>query len=399
VIKQYHGIAAIILLLGLFPVFFLPVLQVMLLIMIFGLGAAFKQLDRSALRQLFRWRYVAFAQFCAFFLVNAAVYPIWESLYMHYRAVAMETWGMSLLCMIILALWLHVQRASDIKRALIGWLPIGLTLSFLIATVIYVSGDQGLRVPLFTPSPLIPPFWFLVLSMASFSWFSDMARWEKIGRFGLFLMAGMMAVYGSARLVMLAWVLCGCALAIWFYIQAERKHRLRVLLGIGLSLAVSLIVIVVGDTLAGGLLMTRMTSFSRVDLSYDNLILEFPRLQIWTGALSVISDNALLGIGQVNERIAIQQDIGWERWFRAHQTYLSYLIAGGMPALISGLLMQSPVLAFLSVAKRSAFFPVFLGLGVVVTLNCFTDSIFQSGVSVQAFMLITLLFLRASDAD
>jgi O-antigen ligase len=199
--------------------------------------------------------------------------------------------------------------------------------------------------------------------------------------------------------VMLAWEVCGCALAVWFYIQAERKHRPRVLLGIGLSLAVSLIVIVMGDALSGGLLMARMTSFLQVDFTYDSLSQQFLRLQIWTGALSIISDNAWLGIGQVNERIAIQQNIGWEHWFRAHQSYLSYLIAGGMPALISGLLMQSPVLALLSAAKRSALFPAFLGLGVVVTLNCLTDSIFQSGVSVQAFMLTTLLFLRASDVD
>lgn len=180
---------------------------------------------------------------------------------------------------------------------------------------------------------------------------------------------------------------------------ADRKHRLQVLLGIVFGLVVSAAIIVVGDMLAGGLLMTRMTSFSRVDFTYEGLSQEFLRLQIWRGALSVISDNALLGIGQVNERIALQQEMAWERWFRAHQSYLSYLIAGGIPALISGLLMQGSVLAFLSAAKRSSFFPAFLGLGVVVTLNCFTDSVFQSGVGVQAFMLTTLILLRASDAD
>lgn len=194
-------------------------------------------------------------------------------------------------------------------------------------------------------------------------------------------------------------MLCGCALAIWFYMLADRKHRLQVLLGIVFGLVVSAAIIVVGDMLAGGLLMTRMTSFSRVDFTYEGLSQEFLRLQIWRGALSVISDNALLGIGQVNERIALQQEMAWERWFRAHQSYLSYLIAGGIPALISGLLMQGSVLAFLSAAKRSSFFPAFLGLGVVVTLNCFTDSVFQSGVGVQAFMLTTLILLRASDAD
>ncbi len=142
-----------------------------------------------------------------------------------------------------------------------------------------------------------------------------------------------------------------------------------------------------------------MAQFSQVDFSYESISGLFPRAIIWTGALSVIADNMFIGIGQVNERLSIQQEIGWDRWFRAHQTYLSYLIAGGIPALVSGLILQSPVLIFLKRTKRSALFPVFLGLGVVVTLNCFTDSIFQSAVSVQAFMVTTLLFLKASDAD
>lgn len=176
----------------------------MVLIVLVCLIATFSRLDRGAFTQLLNWRYVAFAQFCIFFFVNAAIYPVWESPRMHYRAVALETWSVSLVCMLVLALWLYVQKASDIKRALIIWLPIGLVLSFLVATVIYISGTQGSRVPLFTPNPLIPPFWFLVLSMSSFVWFFEMTHREKIGRFVLFLMAGMMAAYGSARLVMLA---------------------------------------------------------------------------------------------------------------------------------------------------------------------------------------------------
>ena len=398
-IKQYHGIAAIVLLLGLFPVFFLPVLQLVILILLAGLSLAFRQLDRGALKQLLCWRYVAFAQFCIFFFINAAVYPVWESPRMHYRAVALESWSVSLICVVVLALWLHLQKASDIKRALIVWLPIALTLTFIIATVIYASGAQGWRVPLFTPSPLIPPFWFLVLAMMSFTWLSEMTRWEKVWRLVLFLMAGMMAIYGSARLVMLAWVLCGVALAIWLYIQASPKRRPQVLLGASLSFALCAVAVIFVDLLAGGFLAHRMKSFSQIDFTYESISREFLRLRIWAGAFSVISENAWLGFGQVNERLVIQQEMKWDRWLRAHQTYLSYLIAGGIPALISGLVMQSPILAFVGAVKRSILFPAFLGLGVVVTMNCFTDSIFQSGVSVQVFMLTTLLFLRASDED
>lgn len=386
-------------LLGLFPALFLPVLQVMLVIMLAGTLISWRALDRDALASLLQWRYVAFAQFCVLFLLNAAVYPVWESPRMHYRAIALESWSVSLLCVIVLALWLHLQKPADVKKALIQWLPIGLSVSFGVASAIYFSGSQGVRVTLFTPNPLVPPFWFLVLSMTSFAWFFEMKRGAQVWRLGLFLMAGVMAVYGGARLVMLAWVLCGVALAIWFYIQALPKRRPQVLLGAMLSFALCAAAVILVDFLAGGFLALRMRSFSQVDLSYESVSQEFLRLRIWGGAISVVSENVLLGIGQVNERFAIQQELDWDRWLRAHQTYLSYLIAGGIPALVSGLVFQSPVLAFLGRARRAALFPAFLGLGVVVTMNCFTDSIFQSAVAVQVFMLTTLLFLKASDPD
>lgn len=206
-------------------------------------------------------------------------------------------------------------------------------------------------------------------------------------------------IYGSARLVMLAWVFSAVVLAVWLSICAQADQRKRVILGAFLCIAAALGGIFLVDVFAGGRLAVRMAAFSQVELTYDSISAQFLRLKIWSNALSIIADNPLTGIGQVNERLALQQEMEWSRWLSAHQTYLSYLIAGGIPALISGLVLQSPVLAFLSRSKISTFFPAFLGLGVVVTMNCLTDSIFQSGVNVQVFMVATLIFLRASDAD
>ena len=149
----------------------------------------------------------------------------------------------------------------------------------------------------------------------------------------------------------------------------------------------------------GGLLSSRMADFTNVEFTYESISAKFIRLKIWDGALTIIWENLWFGIGQVNERFAIRQELEWERWLYSHQTYLSYLIAGGIPALISGLFMQSPVLAFLKSTRRSTMLPAFLGLGVAVTMNCFTDSIFNSAANVQMFMVATLIFLRASDAD
>lgn len=374
-------------------------LQFIILIALVGVLASFRSFDRTMWAHCFNWRYIALAQFYIYFFLNAALYPVWDGVREHTRAIAFESWFLGLIGLFVLVLWLQVQKVSNIKRALILWLPVGLTLGFLVATIIYVSGSQGPRVELFATSALGPPFWFLILTMVGFSWFSAMGFWHRVWRLCLLLMAGVMAIYGGARLVMLAWIFCAMALAVWLYVQAEPKHRPRILLGICMSMIVCIGGVLFADFLAEARLTNRMALLFQVELNYESISAQFLRLKIWAGAVSVIADYPLWGVGKVNERIVLRQEMEWDRWLRAHQTYLSYLIAGGIPALISGLLMQSPVLTFVSAANRSALFPAFLGLGVVVTMNCLTDSIFQSAVAVQMFMATTLIFLRASDAD
>jgi hypothetical protein len=399
VFKQYYEIAALALLLGLFPAFNLPTMQLMFVIVLIGMAMSFRQLDITSFKRLVIWRNFAFAQFYVFFLINALVYPVWDSPRMHYRAVELESWGTGLFSLLVSALWLQQKDAGRVKHALITWLPVGLTITFAIASYIYFSGIQGKRITIFNSNALVPPLWFLILTMASFVWVFEMSRFHKAWRVALFFMAGLMIVYGGARLVMLAWMVSGLALVVWMYIQASPEYRTRVLLGAGLIVVICGFGIVLTDTLAQGRLVARMAYLLQVDWTYESISARFPRLPIWSGALSVVADYPMFGVGKANERIALNQEMDWEKWFRAHQTYISFLIAGGVLALLSGLIMQSTVLAFLGSKKRAIFFPAFLGFGLVVTMNCFTDSIFQSAVNVQIFMVATLIFLRASDAD
>ena len=398
-IKKYYEAAAIVLLLGLFPALFLPTLQLTLLIVLIGLLLSCRHIDWQMLRPLFSFRYMVFAQFYIFFFMNALIYPVWDNPKMHYRAIVLESWSLGLFCLGLLGIWLNMAKAEDVKRAIIHWLPYGLTVSFLIASGIYFFGNQGLRVRLFTPNPLVPPFWFLVFVVASFAWFFEMNRIQKVWRLALIFMAGLMVIYAAARLVTLAWVITSMALAIWLYLRAEPHHKKQALLGIILSTAFAIGGLMFVNSSFGGLLSSRMADFTNVEFTYESISAKFIRLKIWDGALTIIWENLWFGIGQVNERFAIRQEFRGEHWQNAHQAYLSYLVAGGIPALISGLLMQSPVLAFLKSTRRSTMLPAFLGLGVAVTMNCFTDSIFQSAVNVQMFMVATLIFLRASDAD
>lgn len=405
-IKHYYGIAASALLLGLFPAFSLPTLQVILILCLISVFASFGRIDLGVVQSLLQWRYLVFMQFCVYFFINAAVYPVWTSARMHYQGVELETWSLTLLCLIVLGLWLSLQNPKDIKRALINWLPLGLTLSFGMATVFYFSsqtGDfsnqQGARIPLFASNPLIPPFWFLVLSVTCFTWFSEMSKGQKIWRFALFFMAGVMTVYGGARLIFLAWILCAGVLSIWLVLQVPAQKRMNVLVGTiggGVFCAGG---IVLADSLGPGYLLERLAIFSQMDFTYKGLSTHFLRIRIWEAALSVIDQNTWLGVGKVNERLAIRQEAGWVNWLEAHQTYFSYLIAGGIPALICGLVMQSSVFALLPKGRRAIFAPAFLGLGLVVFLNSLVDSTFQSGTNVQVFMLTVLFYLKARDVS
>lgn len=65
-------------LLGLFPAFFLPVLQVILLIVLGELIWQTRLVTRGALRAVLSWPNVAFWQFAGFFLINAGVFAAME---------------------------------------------------------------------------------------------------------------------------------------------------------------------------------------------------------------------------------------------------------------------------------------------------------------------------------
>ena len=219
-----------------------------------------------------------------------------------------------------------------------------------------------------------------------------MSGQQKLMRVALFLMAGLMTLYGAARLVMLGWLLSSLLLAAYFIIIAPDRRWVYIKAALVVLPSV-VAVIFIADQSVGGLMLQRFELFLAQDV--EALRAAHPRLMIWPASVQVILDNPFLGVGQVNERLVLQQEIGWDLWLRAHQTYLSYLIAGGVPALVSGLLIQLPVLKFLRRDLVAMMFPAFVGLGVVLTLNCLTDSIFQSFVSVQVYMIVSLILLRA----
>lgn len=386
----------VILLLGLFPALFLPVLQLMLLAMLCELIWRARDITRADMRALLTWTNVSVWQFLFFFLVNAYIFDLLSGGWVHVRAVALESWSGTLFSSLVLMLWLQVQDPSKLRKALQDWLPLGLVMTFILATYFYVFSYPGERIQIFTPSSLIPPLWFLIFTLVSFCWFDHMKRAHKWIRVALFVMAGIMAAYGAARLVMAAWILSALLLAIYAIVISPQHMRVRKTFALGVCGVLAVGGVLLTDYTAGGLLTERYRNLLEVRLDATRWPTELPRLLIWPAAWSIIQDNWLFGIGQINERVTLTAQIEWERSLRAHQTYLSYLIAGGVPALISGLLYQAPILRLLQRVHMRSMFPAFIGLGVVVTLNAFTDSLFQSVVVVQGYMVASLIALRSA---
>jgi hypothetical protein len=388
--------ALILLLLGLFPALFLPALQSIVLVVLMDLIWRARSITRADLRGVLSWSNLAVWQFLLFFLINATVFTLLPGAWEHVRAVALESWAGTLVASGLLMLWLQLQEPSALKAALLRWLPVGLALSFGIASWFYVFSYPGERIHIFAPSPLIPPLWFLIFALLSFCWFSQMSRLQQMIRLALFAMAGIMIVYAAARLMMMAWIASALLLALYALAASPARVRARRFMFLLGAVLCALGGVITADYMASGVMLERFANMQDVRSDPSRWPAELPRMLLWPAAQEIISNNWLWGIGQVNERIALRTLLEWDHWYRAHQTYLSYLIAGGVPALISGLLYQLPILQVLRRKHLAAMFPAFIGLGVVLSMNAFTDSLFQSAVAVQAYMIASLITLRAA---
>ena len=177
------------------------------------------------MRALLTWINAAVWQFTIFFLINAYAFDLLPGSPPKLRTVALESWIGTFSSSLVLMLWLQIQNPSVLKNAIVRWLPVGLMASFSIATYFYIFSYLGERIQVFTPNPLIPPFWFLVFTLISFCWFDQMSQAQKCIRLTLFVFAGIMIVYASARFLMLAWLVAAVVLAIYVIFLSPRYLR------------------------------------------------------------------------------------------------------------------------------------------------------------------------------
>ncbi|MGH1354031.1 MAG: hypothetical protein ACRBBS_02975 [Thalassovita sp.] len=65
--------------------------------------------------------------------------------------------------------------------------------------------------------------WFLSLTLISFCWFHDLSRNDKVIRFALLALAGLMATYSGGRMILLLWLLSGAALGVYLLLTRPKQ--------------------------------------------------------------------------------------------------------------------------------------------------------------------------------
>lgn len=379
-------------LIGLFPVLFITSLKLVMVLALIGLFVSWRQ-QRGAKFEI-SVAFILCTQFALFFLLNTLLFESWEGNRFNTYAIALEAWVGTLLGLVIMSAYLRAGRS--LWPAWRDALPIGLLLSFAIMTVFYVSGVQGPRASAWAATTLTPPMWFLALSLLSFAGFEDLNTRQRALRFVIFALAVLMTFYANARLIFIAWALSAIVLSFWILSQRPKGKRLRAALYLAFGLCVCVGLVVTLDQIGKGYTVSRMLRLWDALRDPAHASENFLRLKLWASAWEVARQNIWLGIGQVNERDAIQKISQHSSWFRAHQTYLSYMVGGGVLALVSGLAFQAAPLFGLARRLPSSWWLGVCGFVGVCALNGFTDSVFQSFTNVQAYCVITLLFIAAS---
>jgi len=332
-------------------------------------------------------------QFVIYFLMNTWFYPELEGGWPQLRRIAFESYAMALFGFAVI--WLYLGRGHDVMVSLQRWIPVGLFISFCVMSY-FVFGPQGSRAQAFSTNALVPPMWYLVLTLICFSNFNSMPHGQKFLCLLLLASAAIMCLYSGGRMILIIWLLCTITLMVGF-LRAQQGHGFlirNIFLVFG-ALAAGLFALYVIDAITGRTLAIRFT-YTFEHLRENGLTSQsFYRLEIWAAALEVIKQGLPFGHGHVNERVLIHELIARDWMFAAHQTYFSYLIAGGWIALVSGVLFQCAGYRLF----RRDMLPAALGIVVVPALNGLTDSVFQSFFTVQLYMLLLLLILHAQSLN
>ena len=245
------------------------------------------------------------------------------------------------------------------------WLAVGLLISVaaLIITQNMGFNTMGGRAYGLMFNPLLPPAVFLPLTVLLFARWEQAPPWQKYLAYGV-LLAVIVTVgaVNGARIAFYSGLITALVLTLWVLWQdTSRIFAMGALAIVGLSVfgikaydglsggrqadrfteASSDISILIERALVGDVrLRGSVAEVQKTGISYS----ASARLALWNGALQGFGGRPWFGYGQSQEKSVINT-VAQTRQPHAHNQYLSWLIWGGLPALISGLIfLAAPLL-------------------------------------------------------
>ena len=117
------------------------------------------------------------------------------------------------------------------------------------------------------------------------------------------------------------------------------------------------------------------------------------RLVNWQAARQAIFDSPLFGHGFLNEAGVLFEYLGEKKWqiSSAHQQYLSFAIASGIPGLIAGCnFLLLPVWLLLKTRKSYDRFFAAMSLSLPIMLNGLVDTTFDDLRILNYFVVLSL---------
>lgn len=309
-----------------------------------------------------------------------------------------QAWQTGFIAM-ALVIW-RFTMMRDVKTVWRTMAPAGLILAFLLLSLDYFTDFRGseCRVSGFVFNPLLPPVFITIFTIGSFFGWKDFSKGERLLRYGLVVMAVIVATaYSGARMVLLVQILTFGLLSLVLPVKDMKERALSV----GLLGALGVIGVGIGlgfDILADCSFAKRLGQLAEVSngatVSGQNTV--DIRLGLVKQAIATIAQNPWTGFGISAEKLISAPE------YHIHNQYFSWLIWGGIVSLVSGVaFLISASIAPLSSRSRDGLILVIAATGVLA-VNSISDSLLYHLYANIEYILVLGLFYglgRASWAD
>ena len=302
---------------------------------------------------------------------------------------------------------LRISTMNDIFRTLRITTPAILSIVFILLSYeMFKSSTDSCRIPGQTNSVFHPAMFFSMFTLLFFIGWSQLSRVERLIRY-LFLALSLVVVFGytAARSIGVAFGFSVIGFLLFFLFGRER-NSVPTPTGILLSCVLGLLLCLFIELQTGCPVFIRFSQLSQAVVLLGEQFLSDPlkasiktaadlsisiRLNMWHDGWNSFLESPLFGHGIFYEIPLFSDSYGYKH---AHNQYLSWLIWGGIPMLVLGLIfLLSPVI-ILGKAITFDRFVVILATTIMMSIAIIFDSFLRIDMFLYLFVFVTLIGLR-----